>query len=124
VDPLEAFCHHGFNAEKHGAFCSPVTAGARAVLFPREYNQRGSPLFVFHAGIIDWHLGAFRLELRHPTFCAWDHLVFDADIGKGAAHHHLVVPAARAVGVEVLHTHLVTGEVGPCWAVHLDRTGR
>ncbi len=29
------------------------------------------------------------------------HLVLDADIGEGAAHHHFVVAAPRSVGIEV-----------------------
>jgi hypothetical protein len=45
--------------------------------------------------------------LRKTTFwrraiaAGGQHQVFDAHIGKGAAHHHLVVATARAVGVEI-----------------------
>jgi hypothetical protein len=38
---------------------------------------------------------------RDAAFDARHHLVLDADIGEGAAHHDLVVAAPRAVLVEV-----------------------
>ena len=31
-----------------------------------------------------------------------EHQVLDADVGKGAPHHDVVITAARAVGVEVV----------------------
>ena len=37
----------------------------------------------------------------HAAFDAGHHLVLDADIGEGAAHHHFVIAAPRAIGVEV-----------------------
>ena len=43
------------------------------------------------------------------AFDAVQHLVLDADIGKGAAHHDLVVAAARTIGVEVTRLHLTFG---------------
>ena len=38
------------------------------------------------------------------------HEVLDADVGEGAAHHHFMVAAARAVLVEVALAHLTLGE--------------
>src|SRR3546814_4300664 len=43
--------------------------------------------------------------LREAALHAVEHLVADADVGEGAAHHHIVVAAARAVAVEVGRLH-------------------
>src|SRR3546814_11558024 len=37
-------------------------------------------------------------DLRVATFLPAEHLVLDADIGEGAAHHHFMVAAARTIG--------------------------
>jgi hypothetical protein len=47
------------------------------------------------------------------------HLVLDADVGEGAAHHHLVVAAPRAVGVEVGRAHLMLAQILPAGEVSL-----
>ncbi len=41
-------------------------------------------------------------------------------VGEGAAHHHLVIAAARAVGVEIRRLDAVLDEVTPGRAVGLD----
>ena len=51
-------------------------------------------------------------------------LVAQPDVGERAADHHLVVAAARAVGVEVAALDAVLGEVAAGRAVGLDRAGR
>ena len=38
---------------------------------------------------------------RVAAFDLGDHLVADADVGEGAAHHDFMISATRAVGVEV-----------------------
>ena len=45
------------------------------------------------------------------AFDARHHLVLDADVGEGAAHHHLVIAAPRAIGVEVARRHLVLDQI-------------
>ena len=62
--------------------------------------------------------------LRVAALDAVQHLVLDADVGKRAAHHHLVVAAPGTVGVEVDRADLVFGEILACRAFRLDRTGR
>ncbi len=61
-------------------------------------------------------MGEAALDARH-------HLVLEADVGEGAAHHHLVVAAPRAVLVEVLGLDAVLSQVGAGRAVLLDRAG-
>ena len=48
----------------------------------------------------------------------------EADVGERAAHHHLVVPAPRAVRVEVLALDAVLDQVAAAGAVRLDGAGR
>ncbi len=50
---------------------------------------------------------------RPPLAGILVHEVLDADVGERAAHHHLVVAAARAVLVEVGRPHLMLAQVVP-----------
>ena len=59
-------------------------------------------LGVLHRRVVDRHLLAVRHEARDAALGARRELVAQADVGERAAHHHLVVAAPRAVGVEVL----------------------
>jgi hypothetical protein len=52
------------------------------------------------------------------------HVVLDADVGEGAAHHHFMVAAARAVLVEVGGADAIVGEVLAGGRGGLDRAGR
>ena len=79
---------------------------------------------VVHRRVVDRHLLARPAALRHAALGARRELVAQADVGERAAHHHLVVAAARAVGVEVALLHAVLLEVGPGGAVLLDRARR
>ena len=58
------------------------------------------------------------------AFFAVEHLVADTDVGKGAAHHHFMVAAARAVGVEVARLDALFAQVATGRAVGLDVAGR
>ncbi len=99
MDPLEAFNDHRAHAQQVGALGRPVTAGTGAVFLARDHHHRRAIGLVAHRCVIDRH--DFALVLAHPAFDAGDHFVLDADVGKGAAHHHFMMAAARAVRVEV-----------------------
>ena len=60
----------------------------------------------------------------HAALDARHHLVLEANIGKRAAHHHLVIAAARAVLVEIGGLDLVLDEILARRRVDLDRAGR
>src|SRR6185295_6543502 len=55
---------------------------------------------------------------------AGQHQVLDAHVGEGAAHHHLVVAAPRAVAVEVGDRDVVLLQVDARGRGRLDRAGR
>ena len=105
VDPLVALGDHRADAEQPGALRRPVAARARAVLLAREHDQRDRLLGVAHRRVVDRHLlavGSSRAEVeRHAALGPRRELVAQADVGERAPHHHLVVAAPRAVGVEV-----------------------
>ena len=107
VDALEALRDHRLDAEQLRALGGPVAARAGAVLLAAEDDRRRALGHVLHRRVVDEHLLARGLEQRHAAFLARavgagrDHQVLDAHVGEGAAHHHVVVAAARAVGVEV-----------------------
>ncbi len=58
------------------------------------------------------------------AFDAGHHFVADADIGKGAAHHHFVVAAARAIAVEFGLADLAFVQIAAGRAGFLDAAGR
>ena len=61
---------------------------------------------------------------RHPAFDPRHHLVLDADVGEGAAHHHFVVAAARAVLVEVDRLDLMVNQILAGGRLLFDRACR
>ena len=77
---------------------------------PAKMTSGVPGLLIGHGGVVDRHCLAVR-ALGEAAFDSGHHLVLDADIGEGAAHHHFVVAAARAVGVEVARRHLALDQI-------------
>ena len=129
VDAFEALGNDGFDAEKAGAFGSPVAAGTGAVFLPGEDNERGALGLIFHAGIVDEHLLTTGLMDRETAFDAGavglrgDHEIFDADIRKGASGHDAVIATAAAIAVEIHRLDAVFDKVFSSGRIRLDRTG-
>ncbi len=124
VDSLEALCDDGADAEEVRPFRSPVARRAGAVLLAGEHDQRRSLGQVALRRLVDRRLLA-RGQVDSPCALALGHeLVPEADVGERAAHHHLVVPAAGAVGVEVLALCPVLDEIAAGRALQLDGAGR
>ena len=123
VDALDAFGDHGAHAEEARAFRRPVARRAHAVILAADDDQRHVFGLIQHRGVVDRHHLAVGLMLGHAAFDAGHHLVADADIGEGAAHHHLVIAAPRAVGIELQRPHLMFEQVGAGRTVGLDIAG-
>ena len=117
MDALEALRHHCLDTQQLRAFGGPVPAGAGAVFLTGKHHGRRTGSLVAGRGVKDGELVAGR-RIRHAALVqrpaaffpaaigpGRKHQVFDAHIGKGAAHHDFVVAAARAVGVEVFFLH-------------------
>ena len=72
----------------------------------------------------------FKITEMYPTYIEvakfqgekGHHLVLDANVGEGAAHHDLMIAAARAVLVEILRSNLVIAQVLAGRACFLDRS--
>src|SRR4051794_6461231 len=112
VDALEGLRDHGPHAQQVGALGGPVAGGARAVLLARQHDERRALVGVAHRRVVDRQLLLLGELQREPAdqLLAGD-LVAQADVGERAAHHHLMVAAAGAVGVEVLVRDPVLVEV-------------
>ena len=83
------------------ALRGPVARRSRAVLLARDDQQRRAFFLIFHRGVVDEHLLA-RGHVRGPAaFGSGRELVAQPDIGERSAHHHFMVAAARAVGIEI-----------------------
>src|SRR5262249_56792417 len=101
VDALEAPRHDDVHAEEARAFGRPVARAAGAVLLAGDDDLPRTLGDVAHRRVVDAHPLAARLVDGDAAFDARHHEVLDAHVGEGAAHHDLVVAAARAVAVEV-----------------------
>ncbi len=122
MDTLKALRDHGLDAQQVCPLGCPVAGGACAILLTAEDHQWSALGLIGHRGVIDRHLaaiGAFGVA----AFDAIEHLVLDADVGEGAAHHHLVVATARAVGVELTDGHLTFDQVLARGRCILERPG-
>ena len=101
VNTLEVTHDHRFAAQELRALRGPVARRTLAVFVATEHDERHALLLVAHRGVIDRHLLAGRMVIRDAAFGAGQHEVLDANVRERAAHHHFVIPAPRAVSVEV-----------------------
>ena len=101
MDALEALGEHRADAEQLRTLRRPVARRARAVLLAREHDERHALARVLHRRVVDRHLLAVGQVQRDAALGAGRELVAQPHVGERAAHHHLVVAAARAVRVEV-----------------------
>src|SRR5262249_38699308 len=124
VDALEALGDHRAHTEEPRALRRPIARGAGAIFLAGEDHERRAARLIFHGRVVDRHLLAGRAINRVAAFLAAQHLVLDADIGEGAAHHDLVIAAARAIGVEIAAVDAVADQIAAGGARLLDRAGR
>mmetsp|Transcript_26275 Transcript_26275/g.62209 ORF Transcript_26275/g.62209 Transcript_26275/m.62209 type:complete len:395 (+) Transcript_26275:4406-5590(+) len=114
VDALEALGHDGLDAQQLRALGGPVAARPGAVLLAGEDHGGRALGDIGHCGVVDRRLLAVlqREAAFHPraVLAGRQHQVLDPHIGKGAAHHHIVIAAARAIGVEVGLEDAVLGQ--------------
>jgi hypothetical protein len=100
-------------------------AAQSRVLFAGEHHQRCALRLVAHGRVVDAHLFAARFTLsgvegevqRDVALAAGHQPVPQPDIGERAAHHHLVVAAPRAVGIEIAALDAVGHQVAARRAV-------
>ena len=75
---------------------------------------------VLHRRVVNRHRFAIGEMLGVAAFGAAHQFVLDADIGEGAAHHHFMVAAPRAVGIEFFRRHAVFDQIFPGRAALLN----
>src|SRR3974390_1269785 len=111
MDALERLSYNCAHAEQDGALGSPVARRAGAVFLASEDDERHAFCFVLHRSIVHRHPLLRRIMDRVAALDTRNHLVLDANVGEGAAHHYLVIAASRAVLVKVLWPHLVITQI-------------
>ena len=85
-------------------------------------DQRHALRAVALGGVVDRHLLA-RRQVARVAALALDQRVAQPDVRERAAHHHLVVAAAGAVGVEVARLDAVLDQLLPGRRPRRDRAG-
>ena len=93
MNPLEALGDDDTHAEQKWPLCSPIAAGARTVLLPGNDNQRHLLRTIPFRSVKNSHEISNRVMPGKAPLPLRSHLVFDADIGKRAAHHHVMIAA-------------------------------
>ncbi len=111
VDALVALGDHEAHAEQARPLRRPVARRAAAVFLARQDHQRHALRRVLLARVEDRHRRAVGQVARDAALGARREQVLEAHVGERAAHHHLVVAAAGAVAVEVLHVDAVGDQV-------------
>ncbi len=91
--------------------------------FPAMMTQRHLLVAILHGRAVDGHFFAARLMNRPAALGAGRELVAQANIREGSAHHHFMIAATRAVGIEVLRLDAVRDQVFSSRAIGLDRAG-
>ena len=106
----------------------PFAAQSRELPVPYSWPARTIEvhafLLVLHGRVVNAHPRVVRLMHRHAAFDAGHHEVLDAHVGEGAANHHAVVAAARAVAIEVLDRDALLDQINAGGRSGLDRPGR
>ena len=91
--------------------CEPFAAQSRetprAVLLAGEHDERRALRLVLHRRVVDRHRRAVGKMHGDAALGSGRELVAQPRVGEGAAHHHFVVPAPRAVGVELRDRYAV-----------------
>src|SRR5579885_342778 len=124
MDALEAFGYHGPHSEERRAFCRPIARGAGSVLLACDDYQRNAVLTVLLRRLEDRCLPAIGEMNGEAAFYSGHHLVAQPDIGERSTHHHFVIAAARAVGVEIGGLDAVRDQILPGRSVGAEGTRR
>ena len=124
VDALVALGDDGADAEQQRALRRPVARRAGAVLLAHERDERDA-LGAIALGRVEDRDRLAGGEVRGvAALAAVGQRVAQADVAERAAHHHLVVAAARAERVEVARLDAVLDQVAAGGHVARDRAGR
>ena len=123
MNALEAFGDHRAHAQQLWPLGRPIARTAAAVLLAGQNHQRHAALGVLLAGVEDRHLLALGQEARNSAFRARSKFVPQPHIGEGAAHHHFMIAAPRAVGIKVPRLDAVRRQIHARRSVGLDRSG-
>ena len=79
--------------------------------FPAKMISGTLFVAIFHGGVVDGHLLAAGLMDGPTAFGTGREQIAQANIGERAAHHHFVIAAARAIGIEILRLHSVRDQI-------------
>src|SRR5215216_3401465 len=117
VDALETLDQDRLHSEQQRSLGGPVARGAGAVLLASDYDEGSILGDVAHRRVVDTHLlAAGEMDGPVPLFAAHE-LIAQPDVGERSPDHHLMVPATRAVGVELVWGHAVLDQVAAGRAV-------
>jgi len=105
VNALEAFGDDCANAESFGPLAAQSREEPEPYSFPARIMSGTLAVGVLDAGVEDGHLLAFGKQTGDAALGAWRELVAQADVSEGAADHHFVIAAARAIGIEIRRSH-------------------
>ena len=110
MNAFKRFGNHRLDAEQQRPFCRPIARRTGAVFFARENDERNVILFINLRGVEKGMFCIVEKIQRERTLFAAEQLIFDANVRKGAARHHFIIPAPRAVLIEIVWRDIVLFE--------------
>ncbi len=91
--------------------------------FPAIITQRHAFVAILHRGVVDGHLLVAGLMDGPAALGARREQITEADVRECTAHHHFVIAAARAVGIEILGLDAVRDQIFSRGTIGLNRAG-
>lgn len=101
MNSLKALSNDNFNSLEIWPFGSPISTGARPILFSTENDQLFATFLVLFSSIEDIHnLASGHIDGLWPNF-SFHHFIDDSDVGKCSPRHDEIVSPPGTISVEV-----------------------
>ena len=124
MDSFKAFCNDGFDSQKFDAFSGPVARRSHSVILSSQNDWPDSVFAIVHRRLVNRRILFIKPIIRETAALSFCQFVFQANIGKRSAHHHLMIAATRTVGIKIAHSNIMLLQIPSGRSVRADKTCR
>src|ERR1700677_245606 len=122
MNSLVAFRDDELNSEQTRPLGGPVSRRSRTILFTCEDAQRSFTPRISDRCFIDGCEFVRGQQLCHATLNTRRQLVAQPHICECSTHHHFMIAAPTAIGIELRGLYSTLAEISSCRAVLFDRS--